>query len=111
MAHQFIAQLTDEIKNAVFGNVGSIVAFRVGAGDAEALEKQFTPVFSQQDLIRVDNFNAHLKLLAGGKPTVPFNIETLPFVAGPKEQITQIMGSSALTYGRPRAEVEAGRIA
>ena len=106
VAHQFIAQLTDEIKEAVFGNVGSLSAFRVGADDAEFLEKQFTPVFNAADLIRVDNFNAHLKLLIGGKPAQPFNIETLPFESGSKENIAKMQELSYLKYGRPRAEVE-----
>ncbi len=107
VAHQFIAQLTDEIRDAVFGNVGSMAAFRIGAQDAEVLEKQFSPVFSAQDLIRIDNFNAHVKLLVGGKPAAPFNIQTLPFESGSMEHIAQMAEISALRYGRPRAEVEA----
>lgn len=106
VAHQFIAQLSEEIRNAVFGNVGSIAAFRIGAQDAEVLEKQFGPVFSQQDLIRVDNFNAHLKLLIGGKPAMPFNIQTLPFQSGSMEMVAQMQQLSSLKYGRPRAEIE-----
>jgi hypothetical protein len=106
VAHQFIAQLSEEIRNAVFGNVGSIAAFRIGAQDAEVLEKQFAPVFSQQDLIRVDNFNAHLKLLIGGKPAMPFNIQTLPFQSGPTDMVAQMQQLSSLKYGKPRAEVE-----
>ncbi len=107
IAHQFIAQLTDEIKDAVFGNVGSMCAFRVGVDDSEFLEKQFAPVFSAADLMRVDNYNAHLKLLISGKPSQPFNIETLPFHGGTKEYVQQLQALSALRYGRPRAEVEA----
>ncbi|HEU0048140.1 MAG TPA: type IV secretory system conjugative DNA transfer family protein, partial [Nitrososphaera sp.] len=107
VAHQFIAQLTDEIKDAVFGNVGSICAFRVGADDGEFLEKQFAPVFTAGDLIRVDNYQAHLKLLIGGKPAQPFNIETIAFKGGTMEHVAQMQELSALRYGRPRAEVEA----
>lgn len=106
VAHQFTAQLTDEIRNAVFGNVGNIVAFRVGAGDAETLEKQFAPTFSAQDLIRIDNFNAHLKLLVDGRPTQPFSIETLPFKKGNIELVAQMQQLSNLKYAQPRAEVE-----
>lgn len=106
VAHQFISQLTDEIRNAVFGNVGSIAAFRIGAADAETLEKQFAPTFSAQDLIRIDNFNAHLKLLVDGKPAMPFNIETLPFKKGNTELVAKMQQLSALKYGRPRAEIE-----
>ena len=107
IAHQFIAQLTDEIKDAVFGNVGSMCAFRVGADDGEFLEKQFAPVFTAADLMRVDNYNAHLKLLIGGKPSQPFNIATLPFHGGTKEYVKQMQAMSSLRYGRPRAEIEA----
>ncbi len=107
VAHQFISQLTDDIRDSVFGNVGSICAFRVGAGDVEFLEKQFTPVFTDADLMRVDNFNAHLRLLIKGKPAQPFNIETLPFQSGSMEHVTQMQEISFLTYGRPRAEIEA----
>ncbi len=108
VAHQFIAQLTDEIKNAVFGNVGSICAFRIGADDGEYLEKQFAPTFTAADLVRIDNYNAHLKLLVGGKPATPFNIETLPFVSGSQENVAQMQEASYMRYGKPREEVEAG---
>ena len=107
VAHQFIAQLTDEIKDSVFGNVGSICAFRVGADDGEYLEKQFAPVFTAADMIRIDNYNAHLKLLVGGKPVQPFNIATLPFESGTMEHVAKMQELSALRYGRPRAEIEA----
>ena len=63
MAHQFIAQLTDKIKDAVFGNVGSMLVFRVGVQDAEFLVKQFEPVFNQNDLMNIDNLNAYAKIL------------------------------------------------
>jgi hypothetical protein len=107
VAHQFIAQLTEEIRDAVFGNVGSLCAFRVGATDAEFLEKQFAPTFKAADLMNIDNRNAYLKLLIGGKPSTPFNIETLPFAAGHSDNVKQMQEMSAQKYGRPRAEVEA----
>jgi hypothetical protein len=107
VAHQFIAQLTEEIRDAVFGNVGSICAFRVGATDAEFLEKQFAPTFKAADLVNVDNRNAYLKLLVNGRPSAPFNIETLPFVSAAGEHVAQIQELSSLKHGRPRSEVEA----
>jgi hypothetical protein len=107
VAHQFIAQLTDEIRNAVFGNVGSIAAFRIGAQDAETLEKQFAPVFSAQDLIRVDNFNAHLKLLLAANRRRRLILRRCRLRAGRQNLIAQMQELSALKYGRPRAEVEA----
>ena len=77
IAHQFIKQLQDDIKNAVFGNVGSILAFRVGADDAEYLENQFKPQLSQSDLINIDNLNANVKLLINGKTSKPFNMKLI----------------------------------
>ncbi len=107
IAHQFIAQLEDEIKDAVFGNVGSIAAFRVGADDAEYLEKQFEPVFTANDLINLDNRNAYVKLLANGRPVRPFSMETLPPKKGNKEVASKLKELSYLTYGRDRHIVEA----
>ena len=82
IAHQFIDQLEDDIRDAVFGNVGSLAVFRVGAKDAEFLVKQFEPVFSERDLINVDNFNAYVRMLAHNKPTLPFSMATYPSAKG-----------------------------
>jgi predicted ribonuclease YlaK len=106
MAHQFIGQLDDKIKNAVFGNVGSMAVFRVGTEDAEILEKQFIPVFSQTDISNLDNFNAYIRLLANGRPVKPFNIQTIPPESGNVGQADKLKELSALKYGRPRSEVE-----
>jgi hypothetical protein len=106
IAHQFIAQLDDKIKNAVFGNVGSICSFRVGADDAEYLKNQFEPVFNANDLMNIDNRNAYLKMLINGRPAKPFNIETLPPVQANKELAENLKQLSHLTYGRARDEVE-----
>ena len=78
IAHQFIKQLEEKIRDSVFGNVGSMVAFRVGADDAEFLEKHFEPTFAQSDLINIPNFNAHAKLLINNQTIDPFNFKTLP---------------------------------
>ncbi len=107
IAHQFIGQLDEDIKKAVFGNVGSMVIFRVGAEDAQALEKQVEPVFNASDLINIENQNAYLKLLINGHPARPFNIHTMPFVdAENKEKAEAIRKLSSLKYGRPRELVE-----
>jgi hypothetical protein len=105
VAHQFIAQLEEGIKDSVFGNVGSIAAFRVGAEDAEYLEKQFSPVFTAKDIMSIDNRNAYLKMLANGKPVKPFNIETLPPPSGNKDIVDSIKELSNLKYGRNKDEV------
>lgn len=106
VAHQFIAQLTEEIKNAVFGNVGSLVSFRIGADDAEFLEKQFAPAFTAGDLMRVDNYNAFVKLLVNGQPAAPFNIKTLPFQGGTMGHLDALRERSYILYGRPREDIE-----
>lgn len=107
IAHQFIAQLEENIRDAVFGNVGSICSFRIGADDAEVLEKQFAPTFSSFDLMNIDNYNAYLKLLVNGKPVKSFNIELLPPTKGDTSKIEMIKELSYQKYGRPREEVEA----
>jgi hypothetical protein len=107
VAHQFIAQLEEKIRDAVFGNIGSIAAFRVGADDAEYLEKQFTPVFTATDLINIDNRNAYLKFLVNGRPVKPFNIETLSPPRGNMANIDKLKELSYLKFGQNRSDVEA----
>ena len=107
IAHQFIKQLEEKIRDAVFGNVGSIASFRVGAEDAEYLEKQFGPVFTANDIVNLDNHSAYLKLLVHGRPVKPFNIETLSSPAGQIANIDKLKELSYLKFGRERAEVEA----
>lgn len=106
LAHQFIGQLEEDIKKAVFGNVGSMAIFRIGVEDAEFLEKQFLPVFNKQDLINIDNFNAYVKLLVNGQTVKPFNINVLPPEKGNSEKVAALKELSALKYGRPREEIE-----
>lgn len=109
MAHQYINQLQPRtgVKEAVFGNVGSLVIFRVGVEDAEFLAKQFEPVFSAQDMLHIDNFHAYMKLLADNKPVTPFTIENIPFVAGDSVTLDALRQMSYQRFGRPRDAVEA----
>ncbi len=102
IAHQFIAQLKEEISKAVFGNVGSMVAFRVGAEDAEFLEKQFEPVFSKNDLINVDNYNCFAKILVNNIVSKPFNMKTYPPTKGDRNLANALKELSRLKYGRNR---------
>ncbi|OHA10112.1 MAG: hypothetical protein A3A44_01695 [Candidatus Sungbacteria bacterium RIFCSPLOWO2_01_FULL_60_25] len=106
MAHQFLGQLTDEIRKAVFGNVGSLASFRIGSDDAEILEQQFQPVFSGQDLLNIDNHNAYVKLLINGETSRPFNIKTLPPEPIDRARGAAIREYSRMTYGRMRGEIE-----
>ena len=107
MVHQFIAQLDQNIKDAVFGNVGSMVSFRVGSEDAQFLEQQFAPVFTAKDLMNVPNFNALVRILANGVPTKPFSVAMRPPITSDPARVAAMIEESAARYGRPRAEVEA----
>lgn len=107
VAHQYIKQLDESIKNAIFGNVGSMVVHRVDIEDAEVFEKQFAPTISAQDIIKQENLTCYIKMLVGGVPAKPFNSKT-PFPPkGDAELAEKLKELSALKYGRPRAEVEA----
>lgn len=111
MAHQYISQLAQEnnskIKDAVFGNAGTLIAFRIGVEDAELMAKEFAPVFNDFDVINIDRFNAYIKLMINGTGSRPFNMETLPPAkAGPKEVYEAVRKLTKLKYGRPRSEVE-----
>ncbi len=106
VAHQFIGQLEENIKKAVFGNVGSMVSFRIGADDAEYIEDQFAPVFNAHDLMNIDNYNAYVKLLINGQTSRPFNIRTFAVPEGNKAVAEAVKELSSIKYGKPREEVE-----
>ena len=107
VANQFTTQLTDEIKDAVFGNIGTIVSFRVGTADAEFLAKQFTPIFDMDDLQRVPNGNMIVRMLIGGIPTQPFSMAGLPPLGNINKELGDALKQlSAAKHGRPRAVVE-----
>jgi len=105
IVHQFIGQLKEEISKAVFGNVGSMVALRVGPEDAEFLEKQFAPVFTANDLMNVDNRQGFARLLINGEQTKPFNMKTLPSPQGDRQVAEALKELSRLRYGRDSAIV------
>lgn len=108
VANQFTTQLTEEIRDAVFGNIGSIISFRVGTTDAEFLAKQFAPVFDVDDLQRVPNHNAVVRMLIGGVPTQSFSMSTVPLLGEPNAQLgTALKQLSSAKYGRPRAKAGA----
>lgn len=106
IAHQYIQQIEEKIRDAVFGNVGSVAAFRVGPEDAEFLEKQFTPVFTAADLINIENRTAYVRLLANGKPTKPFSIETMAPPEVQRDRVRDLKEQSYRKYGLHRGRVE-----
>lgn len=108
VANQFIGQLTDEIRDAVFGNVGSLMCFRIGNDDAEYMAKQFAPLFNVQDLINIENFNSVAKILIDSKPTRPFSLQGYNYPPGASKEIGDaIKQLSRLKHGRPRDIVDA----
>jgi hypothetical protein len=107
VANQFTTQLSDEIRDAVFGNMGTIVSFRVGQNDVEALSKYYQPLFNGDDLLRVPNFNTIVRTLVKGVPTQPFSMATIPALGKPNQQLLQALKQlSAAKFGRPKAQVE-----
>ena len=106
VAHQYISQLEDNIKNAVFGNVGSMAIFRVSPEDATFLEPKVKPTFAASDITKLDNYNAYVSMLVKGQPTKPFNMETVAPEAGNPNIVDSLKELSYLKYGRDREEVE-----
>jgi hypothetical protein len=112
VAHQFVSQLTEEIKEAVFGNVGTMAVFRVGAEDAEFLESQFEPTFLQSDLINLPVGNYYTRLLVNGHPMKPFSMKVdwdmvnEANAAKDSDLAQEIRERSRLNYGVSRKEVE-----
>ena len=112
IAHQYIEQMEDEVRAAVFGNVGTMVAFRVGAFDAEVLEKEFAPQFTVEDLVNLGVFQVYLKLMIDGVTSLPFSGTTLPPIAKPAVSFKEtILEASRKNFGRSRVEVEEAVIA
>jgi hypothetical protein len=108
VANQFITQLSEEIRDAVFGNIGTVVAHRVGTDDAEYLEKYFRPIFDTEDLQQLPNYNSIIRMLIGGVPTQPFSMADLPPLGHENKQLGDaLVQLSAAKYGKPKAQVEA----
>ncbi len=113
IAHQYIGQLVknqnSSIRDAVFGNVGSWIVFKIGSDDAEAIEKEFSPVFNQFDLINIEKYTAYVKLLIDNTASRPFSMCTpWPLSGNKREDIKQkIKSLSRLKYGQDRRMIEA----
>lgn len=107
LAHQYIAQLPEEVRDAVFGNIGTLISFRVGAEDAEFLEREFSPEFSAMDLVNLAKYNVYLRLMIEGIASRPFSAITLSPVAPPETSNREaIIKVSRERYATPRKEVE-----
>jgi len=107
LGHQYISQMEEEVRDAVFGNVGTIIAFRVGADDAEYLEKEFAPEFTAEDLVNLPKYHIYLKLMIDGVPGRPFSARTLPPPAPlSKSNREKIIKVSRERYGTKKEIVE-----
>lgn len=106
LAHQYIAQLDEKIRNAAFGNVGSLGCFRISQEDADIMEKQFQPDFTRFDLINLPNRQMVLKLLVNGAVIPSFKMKTLDIKIGEYAQVEAIRKLSHLTYGRDKRIVQ-----
>ncbi len=112
VANQFIGQVEEEVKNAVFGNVGTIVAYRVGVSDAGYLAHEFNPVFGEDDLLNVERYHAFVKTIVNNEPVPPFSIDTTKDLSKVKSmenpRVAEIIKEmSRLKYGRDEKLVEA----
>ena len=107
VAHQYVFQMEEMVQHAIFGNVGTMVVFRVGGEDAELLEKEFMPEFTQQDLVNLGFKQIYTKLMIDGITSRPFSAETLaPFPRPAESHRDAIIAASRTRYGTPRAVVE-----
>jgi hypothetical protein len=112
VANQFIGQMEEEIKNAIFGNVGTIASFRVGVTDANYLQHEFSPIFNEVDLVNVDKYNAYMRTIVSGEPVRPFSIDTTKDVTKEKalenERVAELIKElSRLKYGKAVDVIEA----
>src|SRR3989339_149561 len=109
IAHQYIEQVEENVQAAVFGNVGTLVVFRVGAADAEFLEKEFFPTFTQEDLVNLSKFEIYIKLMIDGVTSEAFSARTLPPVSLAEENLDtkdKIISVTRERYARPREVIE-----
>lgn len=112
VANQFIGQIDEEVKNAIFGNVGTIMTYRVGVTDANYLAREFQPVFGEDDLLNIERFNIYMRTIVNNEPVPPFSVDLtrdMAKVAAQKNpRVAEIIREmSKLKYGRDRQLVEA----
>jgi len=111
VANQFIGQVDEEVKNAVFGNVGTKISFRVGVTDANYLAREYTPTFNEEDLLNIERYHAYVKTIVNNEPVPPFSISLLKDMSKQKERMNPkvaeiIKEMSRLKYGRDAKLVE-----
>jgi hypothetical protein len=106
LAHQYIAQLDETVRDAIFGNVGTMVAFRIGGADAEVFEKEFTPEITTQDFVNAEFAQIYVRLMINGLTSRPFSAITLPPMPQPEHSFKrEVIEASRKRYGTPQSEV------
>lgn len=107
MGNQFMTQLTDKIREAIIGNVGTVISGRIGITDAEMLVKKFAPTFDTEDLTKMPNYQSVTSVMINNVPSAPFSMSFLPPMGQTNAQLSDALKRlSAAKYGKPRAEVE-----
>ncbi|PWU24263.1 hypothetical protein C5B42_00205 [Candidatus Cerribacteria bacterium 'Amazon FNV 2010 28 9'] len=111
VANQFVAQIEEDVKNAVFGNVGSIVTFRVGVPDANFLQHEFAPTFNESDLVNIEKYHVYIRTIVDNEPVPPFSMDLTRDVTAEKRMMDPkraelIRELSRVKYGKPRDIVE-----
>ena len=111
VANQFIGQMEEEVKNAIFGNVGTVMTFRVGVSDANYLQHEFTPVFNESDLLNIDKYHVYIKTIVNNEPVQPFSMDITKDIKAEKAQKNEKLAEaikqlSRLKYGRDVRLVE-----
>jgi len=106
LTHQYIEQLHEKIRSAIFGNVGTVISFRVGAEDAKVLAQEFHPVFTEDDLINLPRYNIYIKLMIDGATSKPFSAQTNPINAMGWHREGEVSNYSRASFARPKREVE-----
>lgn len=112
VANQFIGQVEEEVKQAVFGNVGTLIAYRVGVTDANFLQHEYTPTFTEADLVNIERFNVYIKTIANNEPMPPFSMDLTKDMSSDQERRNPKVGEmirqlSRLKFGSDREEIEA----
>lgn len=106
LAHQYITQMDETVRDAVFGNIGTMIAFRVGAADAEFIEKEFSPEFMMNDIVNLPFAHIYLKLMIDGVASRPFSASTLPPIHTTNASLKDEIIEMSEQYGLPRKEIE-----
>ncbi len=107
LANQFMTQLTDKIREAIIGNVGTVVSGRIGTTDAEMMSKKFAPTFDAEDLTKLPNFEAVASVMINNVPSSPFSMSLIPPLGQPNPELAKALKRlSAAKYGRPKQQVE-----